>query len=131
MAAVVLEEPTRMNLLGLILAQVLERQLAVRSRARWVRGLRGDVLVRSGGMAVTMVFDGSGGVRLRREAPVRATATLEAPLDVLADLTLGRHLLTHAARRSFCLRGNPLTLLRVWLLLRVSAGSAALAAVRP
>jgi hypothetical protein len=124
MAHVHVEDPERMNLLGLILAQVLERQLADDRRARWVRGLDATIAVKSGGMAVTVALAPGRPVRLTRTEVDAPTASMEAPLDVLADLALSRRLVVHALRRRFSLSGNLPTLLRFWQLLRVGRADA-------
>jgi hypothetical protein len=128
MSTVHLEDPERMSLLGLILGQVLQRRLSAPRQARWVRDLTAEVVIKSGGMAVTVTFAPGQPVRVKNAVASQPTASMEAPLDVLADLALSRRLVTHALQRRFTLRGHLPTLLRFWWLLR-TARPGALSAV--
>jgi len=116
--AVRIDQPERMSLLGLILASLLERNLADAHKARAAAAMHGKAVVRSGEMAVTIAF-GAGGVVITRGAAPDANASLSGPLDALTDLSLGRSLVRQGLRLT--LRGNLLLLLRLWRLLRVPA----------
>lgn len=120
MANVTIEDPTRMNILGLILGSILERNIADPKRAALLGKLDGDVVVKSGAMAITVGF-GGGTARIQRGAVDRPKAKLEGRIDVLTELTLGRGVVKHFFGGRIKLKGNIFLLLRTWRLLLVSA----------
>lgn len=121
MTNVTIEDPTRMNILGLILGSIIERNLADPKRAALAKKLSGEVVVRCGEMAITAKFAGGETIRISRGAADRPKGKLEGQMDVLTDLTLGRGVVGHFFGRRIKLGGNILFLLRVWSLLRVNA----------
>ncbi|MCA9672452.1 MAG: hypothetical protein KC503_42955 [Myxococcales bacterium] len=122
-----------MSLLGLMLADVLsrapvgngyahvtegERVTPLERLTRRVGGgVRGDVVVRAGEMAVTLAFD-ERGVAIERGAREGARTRVEGSLGALLDVALGDGLLVALLGRRIRLSGNPLTLLGVAALLR-------------
>ncbi|MCC6751463.1 MAG: SCP2 sterol-binding domain-containing protein [Deltaproteobacteria bacterium] len=115
MHAVQIEDPARMNLLGLMLAQLIDRNLTAR---RWrTHGPLTRVVVRGGRMAVTLVF-GQGSFTIRRGAVDAPDAELTASLETLVDLALRGGILGALASGRLKVEGNTLALLRLRPLLR-------------
>ncbi len=89
MSAVTIEGPTRMNLLGLILANLIERNLADPELKRRFDGLEGAVAVTAGRMGVTLRF-ARGSLSVARGAQEEgARARVSGSLDTLMGLALG------------------------------------------
>lgn len=109
-------EPERMNLLGLMLRGLLERGLAAGRGAR----LRGDILVEAGGMRITLRF-GEDRVEITREPPRgRPRARVCGTLTALCDAALERGRVRAWFGGRLSVRGGPLTLWRLLVLLRAS-----------
>ena len=75
MPTVRIDDPARMNILGLFLAAGLERNLRVRGKAC---GLTGALTVDADGMRATVRFEDGGATVTREEG--KANVTLRAPL---------------------------------------------------
>ncbi len=88
MKRVTIEDPPRMNLLGLILASVIERNLEDADKLRRCEKLKGNVVVAAGEMVVTLKFDG-GGVSVARGAQEPCRARVQGRMDALIELALG------------------------------------------
>lgn len=117
---VIIDQPERMNLLGLLLGAVIERNLATPEGARALRGLSGVVLVTAGSMRAALEL-GADGLRIAREPTAKPTAELHGSLSILARVALNDSLLGMVAPLlcgDLIARGNPLTLLRLRPLLR-------------
>jgi hypothetical protein len=109
-------EPDRMNVLGLMLASVLERRLDSERGARTLRKLCGTVVIDSNGMRVALVFDRRS-VAIRRSAPAgRVRAQIRGTLMALLDAALGRRLVHHLLTGRLRARGGPFVL---WHVLRL------------
>lgn len=116
--AVTIDDPPSMSLLGLILASILERNLADPALQRSAARLRGDVVVQAGEMIVTLSF-AEGGVTVRRGAAERPRAAVRGSLDTLMGLSLGRGMVGPVLAGRLKPRGSLLQLLRMRRLLRV------------
>lgn len=116
--AVTIDDPPRMNLLGLILGNIIERNLADPARQRGAARLRGDVVVQAGEMIVTLSFAESG-VTVRRGAAARPRAAVRGSLDTLMGLALGRGMVGPVLAGRLKPQGSLLQLLRMRRLLRV------------
>lgn len=114
---VVVVEPERMNVLGLMLANLLERRLTNPDVARHVRALRGDVLLDAGGMQASLRF-GPDRVFVTRGVPRRARAEIRGTLTAFFDAALGRHRARNVLAGRLGFRGNPLVLWHLLELLR-------------
>jgi hypothetical protein len=112
-----LEDPERMNLLGLLLRSILERRLAEPAARRRAARLRGEVAVRGGRMRVTLRFEPTG-IVITRAASARPRARVEGTLAGLLAVALGRGLVRPLLTRALAPRGNLLFLLRLLPLLR-------------
>ena len=111
---VTIDDPARMNLLGLVLRGVLERSLARRPSR-----LRGEVRISADGMEATLRFH-DGGVELRREGQGRPRARISGSLASFIDAALGRGRIRAWLSGRLRVRGGPLTLARLLRVLRVS-----------
>lgn len=120
MAQLTIDQPEQMNLLGLMLGSLIERNLATPAGERALRGLSGSVLVGAGPMRVTLELDADG-VRITRAAARRPDAELRASLATFARIAVDGSLLgmlAPVATGRLTVRGNPLLLLRLRPLLR-------------
>jgi hypothetical protein len=115
--SVVIEEPETMNLLGLLLHSILQRNLADPVKASRATHLRGEVAVRGGRMRVRLRFEESG-ITITRRAAARPRARVEGSLAALLGVALGRGLVSAWLSGRLSARGNLLFLLRMLPLLR-------------
>jgi hypothetical protein len=109
---VTIEDPPRMNLLGLILASVLERNLRDEAKRRRCEKLAGNVVVTAGEMTITLKFEG-GGVSVARGASEPARAQVRGSLDALMDLSLGGGMVGPWLAGRLKTRGSLLMLLKM------------------
>ena len=118
MALVTIDDPARMNLLGLILGSVLDRNLGRPELAKRAAKLSAEVAVQAGEMAVPLVFRG-GEVLVRRGASERPRAAVQGSLGALTKLALGGGLVGPVLRGRLKPRGSLLLLLKLRKLLQV------------
>ena len=111
-ARVEVVEPERMNLLGLMLAGMIDRRLGEGGSR-----LRGDVLVQAGKMQVTLRFSDRG-VAVTRVPAERPIARIRGTLRALLDAALGRGRVRAFLTGRLRVRGWPLPILRLLRLLR-------------
>lgn len=104
MPTVRIEDPGGMNVLGLVLAAALTRNIAARGGPP---KLRGALAVDADGMRATVVFSPDGAVVTRAETP--AKAVIRAPLHLLVEAIVRPRLLTLLRVK---VRGNRLLALR-------------------
>lgn len=123
MAAVVVEAPETMNLLGLLLRSILERNLADPAKAGRAARLRGEVAVRGGKMRVTLRF-AEGGVTITRVPAARPRARVEGSLPAFLGVAQGKGLASAWLSGRLSAKGNLLFLLKILPLLRSTPGTA-------
>lgn len=109
MSAIRVDRLDSMNLLGLFVRDLMERNLARPPAAARARRLRGRVALKAGRMAVTLCFH-NGEVALERGADERANAAVEGSLAAFLRLGLGQNPLRAVLTRQVKVRGN------LWLL---------------
>lgn len=112
-----LDEPATMNLLGLFLRDLLDRNLDRPEGAARARRLRGHLVFQAGRMAVTLHLEGDR-LLLERGAMARPTAEVNGDLATFLGISLGRHPLGAFLRGQLRVRGNIGLLLRTLPLLR-------------
>jgi hypothetical protein len=117
-ARVTIDEPARMSLLGLIIGNVLERNLDKPELLRRAERVRGDVVVQAGEMVVTLVFAG-GPVTVRRGRVERPRASVQGSLGAFTDLATGGGMIGPVLRGRLKPRGSWLMLLKLRKLLQV------------
>lgn len=83
-----LDDPTNMNVLGLLLAGFLQHVLQDASLERRARQLRGNVCLRAGAMWTTLCFDGRG-VEVVRGKSASCRAVVEGEMHDLLHLVTG------------------------------------------
>ena len=115
-----IEKRDEMSLLGLMLGEVLEANVAQPRGAALARQLRGAVGVKAGGMAVTIRFD-RGSVSVARGLDEVLKARVKGSLDALLQVSLGRGAIRSFLTGEIGFGGNPFFLLKVLPLLRVRA----------
>jgi len=115
---VTIDDPPRMNLLGLILAGIIERNLEDQEKRQRFEKLDAEVVVRAGEMAVTLRF-GGGRLVVSRGASERPRAQVAGSLDALMALSLGGGMVGPWLAGRLKTRGSLLLLLRLRRLLQV------------
>ena len=117
---VILVEPERMNLLGLMLQSLIKRRLGDAGALRHARRLRGQVRVRAGEMQVTLGFT-EAGIQIRRGiAPGPGAASIRGTLTALLDAAQGRRRVVHVLRGELVAWGWPTTLWHMLSLFRTT-----------
>jgi hypothetical protein len=117
---VVLVEPERMNLLGLMLASLIGRRLDDAGARRHAHHLAGQVFVQAGEMQLTLSFT-SAEVRIRRgKAPGPKAASIRGTLTALLDAAQGRRRVLHVLRGELVAWGWPTTMWHMLSLLRTT-----------
>ncbi len=111
------EDPERMNLMGLLMRGLLETTANSERGRRIVRSLRGDVKVVAGSMAVTLCFS-KGEVILRREAKSSPRASVSGEMKPLLEIVAGGGLVLPVLSGRVRVRGNLLMLLKMLPLIR-------------
>ncbi len=117
MTSVRLEDPESMNLLGLLLRSLIQRNLEDPACQRRAERLRGDVAVRAGRMSVTVRF-GDAEVVVTRAPAARPRARVGGTLAGLLEVALGRGLVRAWLRRRISASGNLFFVLRLLPLIR-------------
>ena len=116
-ASVVIEAPETMNLLGLLLRSILERNLADPAKASRASRLRGEIAIRGGRMRVTLKF-AEGGITITRTAAARPRARVEGSLAGFLGVAQGKGLVSAWLSGRLSAKGNLLFLLKMLPLLR-------------
>ena len=111
MTEIHLDDPARMNLLGLFVRDIATRNLARPKVAARARNWRGRLVFQAGPMAVTLHLEGER-ICLERGAVASPTAAVQGDLATFLALGLGRSPIIAFLRGQVRVRGN------IWLLLR-------------
>jgi hypothetical protein len=109
---VTIEDPPRMNLLGLILGSIIDRNLARPENNRRGQRLTGDLVVQAGQMTVTLAF-GGGRVTVSRGPAESPRSAVAGSLDALMNLALGGGMVGPWLTGKLKTQGSLLFLLRV------------------
>jgi len=116
-ASVTIEAPETMNLLGLLLRSILERNLTDPAKALRAASLRGEVAVRGGRMRVTIRF-AEGGITITRAAAERPRASVAGSLPGFLGVARGKGLVAAWLSGRLSAKGNLFFLWRMLPLLR-------------
>jgi hypothetical protein len=120
---ITIDNPPRMNLLGLILGSLVERNLErdekLRRRFAKLAAARVDIVVEAGRMAVTLRF-AEGGLVIKRGAEPGARAAVSGSLDALMGLALGGGMVRPVLSGALKPRGSLRLLLAMKRLLRAA-----------
>lgn len=88
MEYVIIDDPQRMNLLGLILANIIERNLSQPPLLQRFEKLSGSLNVQARKMEISLTFEG-GKLVVSREKAESPRAAVSGELDALMGLSLG------------------------------------------
>ena len=113
----ILEDPRRMNLLGLLMHGLIESNLRDPAVAAAVGRIRGDVFVQAGDMGVTLRF-GGGVVSIQRGDSGRSIARVRGGMQDLLGMVTGAGLVGPVLAGRVRIGGNPFVLLRILPLIR-------------
>ncbi len=116
-ALVVIDDAPRMNLLGLLLGSIIERQAQQEPARKRLARLRGALVVKAGEMSITLSF-ADGRVTVSRGAAKAPRAVVEGSMQALMNVALGGGLVGPWLAGRLRTRGNPLLLLKVLPLMR-------------
>lgn len=111
------ENPERMNLMGLLMRGLLESSLRTARGAKAARRLRGDVCVHAGTMGVTLSFTESE-IVLRSGETGKPRAYVRGEMKPLLEVVAGGPLIGPVLRGKVRVGGNLLMLLRLLPLIR-------------
>lgn len=112
-----IDNPERMNLMGLLMRGLLESSLLTQRGAQAARKLRGDVRVNAGTMGVTLSFTESE-IVLRSEENGKPRASVRGEMKPLLEMVAGGSLVGPVLRGKVKVGGNLLVLLRLLPLIR-------------
>jgi hypothetical protein len=111
------EDPERMNLMGLLMRGLLESSLKTERGRRAAQKLRGDVRVNAGAMGVTLSFTPEE-IVLRANESGRTRAHVRGDMKPLLELVAGGSLFAPVLLGRIRVGGNLLMLLRLLPLIR-------------
>jgi len=114
---VVIDDPPSMNLLGLLLGSIIERQAGTAATQRRLNKLRGALVVEAGSMTISMTFDG-GRVTISRGAVDHPRAKVHGTMQGLMDISLGGGMVGPWLAGRIKTQGNLFMLLKVLPLMR-------------
>ncbi len=113
-----IEHPENMNLLGLILASILKKNLERENISRIVSKLSSSINIRAGRMEANLTFI-DGDVLIRRGFSEKADGYVSGTLNAFVDMGLRRNLLKRFLKGDVKIGGNILKLLPLLKLLSI------------
>ncbi len=114
---VVLDQPETQNLLGLLLRNMLEVNLADEANYNRIRGTKGDVQVQAGDMVITLRLDGQG-LTIISGAQDQPKASVRGGMGAFLNVARGGGVVGPVLSGHIKIKGNPLLLLKLMPLLR-------------
>ena len=120
MPQVVLKDPESMNLMGLFLKTILERNMENASKAAVIQNMRATIDVKGGKMGVSLIID-RGTITIERGSPQRSNSRIAGTLDSMLSICTGGSYVAPVLSGKVKIGGNPFLLLRLLSLLRVPA----------
>ena len=114
---VVIDDPPTMNLLGLLLGSIIERQAEQEATQRRLDKLRGALVVEAGSMTITMTF-ADGRVTISRGAADKPRARVRGTMQSLMNISLGGGMVGPWLAGHIKTSGNLFMLLKVLPLMR-------------
>lgn len=106
------DQPERMNILGLLMQGLLTETLKQAPNSRKAGRMRGDVFVQAGQMGVTLRFDGSG-IVIIKGASDRPRARVRGGMTDLLAMVTGAGVIAPVLAGRVRISGNPFFLLRM------------------
>jgi len=116
-ARVVIDDPPTMNLLGLLLGSIIERQAETEASRKRLDKLKGALVVEAGQMVISMTFAG-GRVIISRGAVDKPRARVMGTMQSLMGISLGGGMVGPWLAGHIKTQGNLFMLLRVLPLMR-------------
>ena len=120
MSAVKIDDPARMNVLGLLMQGFLTAVLADPAQLARAQKMSGDVWLRAGLMWCTLRFDGEG-IQVFRGKTDGRKASVEGEMDTLLGVVTGAGVVGPFLAGKIKIGGNPFFLLKMLPIL--TAGS--------
>ncbi len=117
---VVVDKPERQNLLGLLMRNILKKNLGNEANYARVRAVKGDVQVKAGEMVITLRFD-SGQLTIINGPTESPRATVRGDMAALLGVVSGGKLVSPMLFGAIRIGGNPLLLLKILPLIRQSS----------
>lgn len=112
MEHVIINDPTRMNLLGLFLANIIGRNLEQPEQLKRLSKVKGSINVFAGAMTVALSFS-EGALTVSREPLQGANAQVSGTMDALMGMALGRSMVGMVLSGRIKIKGNPFLLLKI------------------
>ena len=109
---VIIEEPERMNLLGLLMGSLLSDNMANDAKYTFAEKIEGDLQVQAGRMIVTLRFD-RGRLFVKKGPSAKAQAWVRGTMSGMLNLVTATDLIRPFALRQVRFGGNIFLLLRV------------------
>lgn len=116
---VAVDDPEHASLLALLMAGIVEGNTAKPALAKRLASLRGEVLVESGRMAVTLAFD-EAGLQIRTGVTDHPRARVRGSMDALLGMVTSGRVVAPVLAGNVRIGGNPFFLLKLLPLIRVS-----------
>lgn len=114
---VVVDQPERQNLLGLLMQNILAANLADEAKRSRVRALKADIQVQAGEMIVTLRLD-NGRVTIMEGPTEQPKAGVRGDMGALLGVASGGAIVGPFLRGDIRTSGNPLLLLKILPLIR-------------
>ncbi|MBL6976240.1 MAG: hypothetical protein ISR64_10955 [Deltaproteobacteria bacterium] len=108
-----------MNILGLLMAGLLNQTMSLENNARRAGGMKGDVFVKAGGMGVSLRFDGQG-IIIMKGPTKRPRARVGGAMEDLLSMVTGGGLVGPVLSGKVRIGGNPFFLLKMLPLIQAS-----------
>ena len=112
-----IENIDHINLLGLMIGRMIERNLAIPSTARKIASLKGSIGITAGKMTVTVEFQ-SGKIRVRNGLISPLRSSIQGSLSELLKVSLGKNPAVSLLGGGVKIKGNPLFALKIMPLIR-------------
>ena len=112
MEHVTIDDPPSMNLLGLLLANIIQRNLQDPGKLKKLQSMSGALEVHAGQMCVTLLFEG-GGMKVSRQTAKKPRATVSGSMETLMGLALGGGMVGPWLAGRIKTRGNLFMLLKL------------------
>lgn len=116
-ARVIIDDPSSMSLLGLLLGSIIERQADQPQSIKRIEKLRGALVVEAGTMTITLQF-ADGKVTILRGAVEGARARVRGSMEALLNISLGKGMVGPWLSGRIKTKGSLFMLLRVLPLMR-------------
>lgn len=111
------EEPEKLNLIGLFVMRILEKNLQNPHNINRIKNLKASIVINAGEMSITLVFK-EGQVKIKRGQVEKSDAKIEGSLESFLKFALGASPIRLIISRQIKISGNPILLLKLVKLMR-------------